>query len=111
MKIVAGEVTKGESVMADKGFAIKSELKELGLELNIPPFLNDKPGFDEYDVIKTQTIAQHRIHVERVMGKAKRFRIFHSVIQYYPATKKLTYKKLQPAIWHHIYPDIRNYSA
>ena len=52
----------------------------LGLELNIPKFLKDKPGFDEHDVIKTQTIAQHRIYVERAIGKVKRFRIFHSVI-------------------------------
>ena len=31
-------------------------------------------------MLKTQTIAQHRIHVERAIGKARRFRIFHSVI-------------------------------
>ena len=30
------------------------------------------------DVIKTQTIAQHRIHVERAIGKVRRFAIFSS---------------------------------
>lgn len=59
---------------------LKMSLKEHGLELNIPPFWKDKPGFDWYDVIKTQTIAQHIIHVEREIGKVKRLRIFHSVI-------------------------------
>ena len=66
--------------MADKGFDIGDDLKQLGLKLNIPPFLKDKGGFDEGDVLKTQTIARHRIHVERAIGKVQRFRIFHSVI-------------------------------
>ena len=44
MKIKAGEVNKGDSIVADKGFDIESELKELGLELNIPPFLKDNGG-------------------------------------------------------------------
>ena len=58
------------------------ELKEakVKLKLNIPPFLRDKVGFEEDDVIKTQTIAHHRIHVERAIGKVRRFKIFHSVI-------------------------------
>ena len=66
--------------MVDKGFDIGDDLKQLGLKLNIPPFLKDKGGFDEGDVLKTQTIARHRIHVERAIGKVRRFRIFHSVI-------------------------------
>ena len=73
-------MNNGDSIMADKGFNIGSELKELGLELNFSPFLKGNPGFQEHDVIKTQTITQHRVHVERAIGKAKRFRIFHSVI-------------------------------
>ena len=32
-------------------------------------------------------------------------------VQYYPATKKLTSKKLQHVRWNHIYPDIRSLSA
>lgn len=54
--------------MADKGFDIEDGLKKLGLNLNIPPFLGEEPKFNESDVIKTQTIAQHRIHVERAIG-------------------------------------------
>ena len=40
----------------------------------ILPFLKDQYGFNE-DVIKTQTVAAHRIHVERAIGKVRRFRI------------------------------------
>ena len=50
------------------------------MKLNIPPFLKDKVGFGEDDVIKTQTIAQHRIHVERAICKVRRNRIFHSIV-------------------------------
>ena len=71
-------------MMADKGFDIDVKLKELKLELNIPPYLKDKVGFEEDDVINTQTIAKHRIHVERAICKIRRFRIFHSII---PVTK------------------------
>jgi len=78
-KVQAEELSKGDSIMADKGFEIESELTKLDLKLNIPPFLKDKVGFDEGDVIKTQTIARHRIHVERAIGKVRRFKIFHYV--------------------------------
>ena len=71
------EINKGDAIMADKGFDIQNDLKKLGLQLNIPPFLKDKVGFQEDDVIKTQTITRHRIHVERAIYKVRRFRIFH----------------------------------
>ena len=75
-KVIAGEIKKGNSIMADKGFDIQNDLKKLDLQLNIPPFLKDKVGFEEDDVIKTQTTARH----ERAICKIRRFRIFHSVI-------------------------------
>ena len=76
-KVISGEIKKGDAIMADKGFDIQNDLKKLDLKLNIPPFLKDKVGFEEDDVIKTQTVARHRIHVE---SKIRRFRIFHSII-------------------------------
>ena len=79
-KVQCGELKEGDANMADEGFDIGDDLAKLKLKLNIPPFLKDKVGFEEGDVIKTQTIAQHRIHVERAKGKVRIFRIFHSVI-------------------------------
>ena len=64
--------------MADKGFDIESDLKKMNFTLNIPPFLSTDAQFDESDVIKTQTIARHRIHVERAIGAVKQFKIFSS---------------------------------
>ena len=51
--------------------------------LNIPPFLANQSAFSEGDVIKTQTVVQHRIHIERAIGKGRRFQIFSNEI---PAT-------------------------
>ena len=52
-KVMLGEIKKGDSIMADKGFDIHNNLKRLDLKLNIPPYLKDKVGFEEDDVTKT----------------------------------------------------------
>jgi len=77
-KLSFKEVLPGDAIMADKGFAIESDLKKLNLALNIPPFLGTDAQFDESDVIKTQTIARHHIHVERAIGKVRQLKIFSS---------------------------------
>ena len=66
--------------MADKGFVIHKELNDLGLQLNVPPFAHGdqmKAG----DVSWTQTIANHRIHIERVIGQIKKYKIVSNTIQ------------------------------
>ncbi len=77
-KLALEEVLPGDAIMADKGFDLESDLRKLDLKLNIPPFLGAFTQFEESDVIKTQTIAQHHIHVERAIGKVRRFEIFSS---------------------------------
>ena len=80
LKVQCEELKDGDAIMADRGFDVGDDLAKVKLKLNIPPFLRDKVGFEEHDVIKTQAIARHRIHVERVIGKVRRFKSFHSVI-------------------------------
>lgn len=70
------EIEAGDVIMADKGFDIPPELQALGLNLNILPFLKEKSQFEEKEVINTQTVAKHRIHVERAVGKLRRLQIF-----------------------------------
>lgn len=52
-----------DSVMADKGFRIEDQLKEINVELNTPPFLR-KGNFTTEEVKETEEIASLRIHVE-----------------------------------------------
>ena len=79
-KLIRGEIKRGDAIRQTRVLIFKMTLKKLDLHLNISPFLKDKVGFEENDVIKTQTIAKHRINVERAICKIRRFPIFHSVI-------------------------------
>ena len=63
------------SIMADRGFTIKDQLSELGVQLNIPPFLDGRTQLPPDDVKKGRAIASLRIHVERAIGRIKQFAI------------------------------------
>ena len=64
----------GISVMADRGFTIKDQLKEVNVELNIPPFLDGRQ-LPADEVNCGRQIASLRIHVERTIGRIKQFAI------------------------------------
>lgn len=66
---------EGISIMADRGFTIKDQLEAIGVELNIPPFLDGRMQLSSEDVSKGRSIASLRIHVERAIGRLKTFRI------------------------------------
>ncbi|XP_067941045.1 putative nuclease HARBI1 [Watersipora subatra] len=67
-----------DMVMADRGFLIDELLKENQV-LNIPPFLKSRPQFDKEEVDETRSIASVRIHVERVIGRVRRYSILNAV--------------------------------
>ena len=79
-KLAVGEILAADAFVADKGFNIGDELKKVNLRLNIPPFFTNQSAFSESDVIKTQRVDQHQIHIERAIGKVRRFQIFSSEI-------------------------------
>lgn len=62
----------GDIVMADRGFTIEDLLND-SVDLNIPPFLHDKTQFAPDEVAVTRSIASVRIHVERVIGRVRRY--------------------------------------
>lgn len=72
------KLSKGDSVMADRGFLIKDDLNEIGAHLNIPPFLGGRAQLS-LDEEETRKIAHLRIHVERVIREVKRFRLLRYV--------------------------------
>lgn len=71
------ELEPGDLILADKGFLIK-DLLPAGVSLNIPPFLST-PQFTEEQVLRTETIARARIHVERAIQRMKVFNILSLV--------------------------------
>ena len=66
--------------MADKGFQIQDILAPLGVRLNTPPFLASNSQMSVDDVTMTRKIARLRIHVERAIGRVKKFHILQGVI-------------------------------
>lgn len=69
----------GDSVMADRGFLIEEELKQLQVGLNIPAFMNGRTQLSEEDEDESRRIATFRINVERVFREVKTFRILKTV--------------------------------
>ncbi|XP_013403344.1 uncharacterized protein LOC106168719 [Lingula anatina] len=70
---------EGDSVMADRGFLIDEYLAEKKIGLNIPPFMSGKPQLSPGEEDETRSIAKVRIHVERVIGRVKNYRILKYV--------------------------------
>ncbi|KAL3881638.1 hypothetical protein ACJMK2_028051 [Sinanodonta woodiana] len=70
-----GKLKRGDGVMVDKGFLIQHEIEELGLKLVIPPFAPGGGQMSTADVALTKKIATHRVHVERAISRAKKFKI------------------------------------
>ena len=54
-----------------KGFIIQKQLAEMGLQLNIPPFVSSTSQMSVAETQMTEKIAEHRIHVERLIAKIK----------------------------------------
>ena len=69
----------GISIMADRGFTIKDMLKDISIELNIPPFLEGRSQLPVEEVEEGRKIASIRIHVERAIGRMKTFCISRKV--------------------------------
>lgn len=86
-----GYIQEGDAIMADKGFLIKNEVEELGLVLNIPPFASSTTQMTPEDIATTQRIARHRVHVERMICRIKKFRLVAGTVplSLFPAINKL----------------------
>ena len=69
----------GISVMADRGFNIKDLLKGIGVELNIPPFMEGRQ-LPPQEIETGRRIASLRIHVERAIRRIKHYSILKSTI-------------------------------
>ena len=62
------ESKEGISIMADRGFTVKDLLKEINVELNIPPILEGRQPLPAEEVKRGRQIASLHIHIERAIG-------------------------------------------
>ena len=63
--------------MADRGFNIQDLLLSREVKLVIPPFTKGRTQFVKGKVEQTSSVARARIHIERVIGQIKDFRILN----------------------------------
>ena len=67
-------VTKGKTVMTDKGFNITDICHEKGLLHNRPP-MKFSHQFDETEVVKNFNIATLRIYIKNYIGRIRDWQI------------------------------------
>ncbi len=66
--------------MADKGFTIGKEISKYKLDLVIPPFATTGCQLSVSETTRCQNVAKHRVHIERLIAKIKRFQILSNRI-------------------------------
>ena len=66
--------------MTDRGFTIKDQLSPLGISLNSPPFIEVRKQLPASEVQRGRKIASLRIHVERAIGRIKKYAILKGTL-------------------------------
>lgn len=76
------DLEEGDVILADRGFQIEQMCAERGLVVNVPSSLRGKSQLSLLEMRKSTHISSRRIHVERIIGLAKTYRMlsqkFHS---------------------------------
>jgi hypothetical protein len=65
----------GDSIMADKGFVVQDLFLMRGVHVNIPTVMKGMSQLPPEKVLRDRNIASKRVHVERIIGLAKVFKI------------------------------------
>ena len=65
----------GDAIMADKGFNVQDLFIPYNVEINIPSFFKSKNRMSSGTVLKDRKIASKRVHIERIIGLAKTYKI------------------------------------
>lgn len=66
---------RGDSVMADKGFNVQDLFAGGDVQVNIPAFFTAKNRLSGLQVLKDRKIASKRVHIERIIGLGKTYKI------------------------------------
>lgn len=70
---------RGDSIMSDRGIMVQDIFWHLGVSVNTPTPLRNKTQLSSKEVVNDRRISSKRIHVERIIGYAKTFRILKHI--------------------------------
>ena len=73
-----GKCDPKDSIMSDKGFNVQDIFAPYDVEINIPAFFKKKNRLDKATLLKDRRIASKRVHIERIIGLGKTYRILRS---------------------------------
>ena len=65
----------GDSIMADRGIMVQDLFASKDINVNTPSTLKGKSQLEPEQVVKDRKVASKRIHIERIIGLAKTFKI------------------------------------
>lgn len=71
----ASMLSPGDSIMVDRGFEVQDLLCTKNVFVNVPASMRNKNQLDPDTVERDRRIASKRVHVERLIGLAKNFKI------------------------------------
>ena len=66
---------KGDSIMADRGIMVQDLFATRDVKVNTPTMLKGKSQLEPTEIVHDRRVASKRIHIERVIGLSKTFKI------------------------------------
>ena len=73
-------IEHGDQILADRGFTVQTEIATHGGILVMPSFTKGKSQLSAKEVDKSREIANVRIHIERVIGRLRKYNILNTII-------------------------------
>jgi len=73
---------KGDAIMADRGIMVQDLFANLDVCVNTPTTMRGVNQLPAKTVLKDRRIASKRVHVERVIGLAKTFKILKTELDH-----------------------------
>ena len=70
-----GYFSSGDSIMADRGIMVQDLFASKNVAVNTPHMLKGKSQLEPEQVVRDRRVAAKRIHIERVIGLAKTYKI------------------------------------
>ena len=77
---ISAKFTPGFMVLLDKGFNVQDLFLSRQVKCVLPPFICSKRQLRRSEVYQGKRIGRARIHIERVMGRLKEFRLLNHVL-------------------------------
>ena len=80
--LLTGHFESGDSIMADRGILVQDLFASQNVRVNTPTTMKGLNQLPAETVIKDRRIASKRVHVERIIGLAKTYKILQNELDH-----------------------------